>query len=155
MRRRNRICLDSWCICRTVFLLSEALDEQLKTLWFSPFQTDEMDSDLETVWAGLPYLCKRIYILRVKQTACVAGKGGSGESGSRVLSRTGSEGRVGALVPVRTFFSLSHESYKRFQTGQTQARDVYHIKVHRFARLLKFVVYFGCILSDRTFESND
>lgn len=32
-----------------MFLLSEALDEQLKTLWFSPFQTDEIESDLEMV----------------------------------------------------------------------------------------------------------
>lgn len=58
----NRIRLDSWCICRTVFLLSEALDEQLKTLWFSPFQTDEIDSDLEMVCASLLSLCEIIYI---------------------------------------------------------------------------------------------
>lgn len=37
------------CICRTVFILSEALDEQLKTLWFSPFQTDDIETDLEMV----------------------------------------------------------------------------------------------------------
>lgn len=37
------------CVCRTVFILSEALDEQLKTLWFSPFQADEMETDLEMV----------------------------------------------------------------------------------------------------------
>lgn len=36
-------------VCRTVFILSEALDEQLKTLWFSPFQTDDMETDLEMV----------------------------------------------------------------------------------------------------------
>lgn len=62
MMRNNRILLDSWCICRTVFLLSEALDEQLKTLWFSPFQTDEIESDLEMVCASLCSLCKIIYI---------------------------------------------------------------------------------------------
>lgn len=50
---RNNNDFDSWCICRTVFLLSEALDEQLKTLWFSPFQTDEIESDLEMVRASL------------------------------------------------------------------------------------------------------
>lgn len=61
-RRKSRIRLDSWCICRTVFLLSEALDEQLKTLWFSPFQTDEIESDLETVCASLLSFCKCIYI---------------------------------------------------------------------------------------------
>lgn len=62
MRNKNRICLDSWCICRTVFLLSEALDEQLKTLWFSPFQTDEIDSDLEMVCTCLFSCCEIIYI---------------------------------------------------------------------------------------------
>ncbi|CAG11921.1 unnamed protein product, partial [Tetraodon nigroviridis] len=43
---------------RTVFLLSEALDEQLKTLWFSPFQTDEIESDLETVKVDLVSLAQ-------------------------------------------------------------------------------------------------
>lgn len=60
--RNNIELLDSWCISRTVFLLSEALDEQLKTLWFSPFQTDEIDSDLEMVCASLLSLCKMTYI---------------------------------------------------------------------------------------------
>ncbi|XP_035019674.1 protein virilizer homolog isoform X1 [Hippoglossus stenolepis] len=32
---------------RTVFILSEALDEQLKALWFSPFQTDDIEADLD------------------------------------------------------------------------------------------------------------
>ncbi|XP_044063135.1 protein virilizer homolog isoform X2 [Siniperca chuatsi] len=32
---------------RTVFILSEVLDEQLKTLWFSPFQTDDIETDLD------------------------------------------------------------------------------------------------------------
>lgn len=36
-------------LCRTVFILSEALDEQLKTLWFSPFQTDDIETDLDMV----------------------------------------------------------------------------------------------------------
>ena len=35
--------------CRTVFILSEALDEQLKALWFSPFQTDDIETDLDMV----------------------------------------------------------------------------------------------------------
>lgn len=52
-RNNNERAFDSWCICRTVFLPSEALDEQLKTLWFSPFQTDEIESDLEMVCASL------------------------------------------------------------------------------------------------------
>lgn len=45
------ICLDLivFVDCRTVFILSEALDEQLKTLWFSPFQTDEIETDLDMV----------------------------------------------------------------------------------------------------------
>lgn len=36
-------------IYRTVFILSEALDEQLKALWFSPFQTDDIETDLDMV----------------------------------------------------------------------------------------------------------
>lgn len=32
-----------------MFILSEALDEQLKALWFSPFQTDDIETDLDTV----------------------------------------------------------------------------------------------------------
>lgn len=50
----HAVCL---CFCRTVFILSEALDEQLKTLWFSPFQTDDMETDLDMV---------RAYTLQVK-----------------------------------------------------------------------------------------
>ncbi|XP_037532226.1 protein virilizer homolog isoform X2 [Nematolebias whitei] len=38
---------------RTVFILSEALDEHLKALWFSPFQTDDIESDLDTVKVDL------------------------------------------------------------------------------------------------------
>lgn len=32
-----------------MFILSEALDEQLKTLWFSPFHTDDIETDIDTV----------------------------------------------------------------------------------------------------------
>lgn len=42
-------CLCLFVFCRTVFILSEALDEQLKTLWFSPFQTDDIEADLDLV----------------------------------------------------------------------------------------------------------
>lgn len=38
---------------RSVFILSEALDEQLKALWFSPFQTDDIETDLDTVKVDL------------------------------------------------------------------------------------------------------
>lgn len=38
---------------RTVFILSEALDEQLKALWYSPFQTDELETDLDMVSVDL------------------------------------------------------------------------------------------------------
>uniref|UniRef100_A0A673B5K4 Virilizer N-terminal domain-containing protein n=1 Tax=Sphaeramia orbicularis TaxID=375764 RepID=A0A673B5K4_9TELE len=38
---------------RTVFILSEALDEQLKALWFSPFQTDDIESDVDMVKVDL------------------------------------------------------------------------------------------------------
>lgn len=55
------------CVCvgisRTVFILSEALDEQLKTLWFSPFQTDDIESDLEMVSISL-------YIFKGQKIKC-------------------------------------------------------------------------------------
>uniref|UniRef100_A0AAQ5ZEP6 Virilizer N-terminal domain-containing protein n=1 Tax=Amphiprion ocellaris TaxID=80972 RepID=A0AAQ5ZEP6_AMPOC len=38
---------------RTVFILSEALDEHLKALWFSPFQTDDIEADLDMVKVDL------------------------------------------------------------------------------------------------------
>uniref|UniRef100_A0A3P8UKN1 Vir like m6A methyltransferase associated n=1 Tax=Cynoglossus semilaevis TaxID=244447 RepID=A0A3P8UKN1_CYNSE len=38
---------------RTVFILSEALDEQLKALWFSPFHTDDIEADIDTVKVDL------------------------------------------------------------------------------------------------------
>lgn len=64
MRNKNITRLHSWYICRTVFLLSEALDEQLKTLWFSPFQTDEIESDLEMVRACLFFLFVKLSLSR-------------------------------------------------------------------------------------------
>ncbi|XP_056300693.1 protein virilizer homolog [Pseudoliparis swirei] len=38
---------------RTVFILSESLDEQLKTLWFSPLQTDDIEADLDMMTVDL------------------------------------------------------------------------------------------------------
>ncbi|XP_031692504.1 protein virilizer homolog isoform X3 [Oncorhynchus kisutch] len=38
---------------RTVFVLSEVLDEQLKALWFSPFHTDDMEAELDMVKVDL------------------------------------------------------------------------------------------------------
>ncbi|XP_057691450.1 protein virilizer homolog isoform X2 [Corythoichthys intestinalis] len=38
---------------RTVFILSEALDEQIKALWFSPFQTDDIETELDMVKVDL------------------------------------------------------------------------------------------------------
>ncbi|KAM3873614.1 protein virilizer homolog [Diretmus argenteus] len=38
---------------RTVFILSEVLDEQLKALWFSPFHTDDMEAELDTMKVDL------------------------------------------------------------------------------------------------------
>ncbi len=34
---------------RTVLCLSDVLDEQLKALWFSPFQSDEMETEVDMV----------------------------------------------------------------------------------------------------------
>ncbi|XP_034030760.1 protein virilizer homolog isoform X2 [Thalassophryne amazonica] len=44
---------------RTVFILSEALDEQLKALWFSPFQTDDIETDLDMVKVDLMGLAQQ------------------------------------------------------------------------------------------------
>uniref|UniRef100_A0A6Q2XCH6 Virilizer N-terminal domain-containing protein n=1 Tax=Esox lucius TaxID=8010 RepID=A0A6Q2XCH6_ESOLU len=38
---------------RTVFVLSDVLDEQLKALWFSPFHTDDMEAELDMVKVDL------------------------------------------------------------------------------------------------------
>ncbi|KAK7886771.1 hypothetical protein WMY93_026392 [Mugilogobius chulae] len=38
---------------RTVYILSEALDEQLKALWFSPFQNEDIEPDLDMVKVDL------------------------------------------------------------------------------------------------------
>lgn len=61
-----------------------------------------------------------------------------------MLSRTGPEGRAGALLPVRTLLSWSHEGSQRLPTGQTQTRDIHHIKV-RFQRWVAFPHLF-CLL---------
>ncbi|KAJ3597257.1 hypothetical protein NHX12_000785 [Muraenolepis orangiensis] len=44
---------------RTVFILSEALDEQLKALWFSPFHGDDMDTELDMVKVDLVGLAQQ------------------------------------------------------------------------------------------------
>ncbi|CAL8247193.1 unnamed protein product [Lota lota] len=44
---------------RTVFILSEVLDEQLKALWFSPFHSDDMDSELDMVKVDLVGLAQQ------------------------------------------------------------------------------------------------
>ncbi|CAL8290826.1 unnamed protein product [Merluccius merluccius] len=44
---------------RTVFILSEALDEQLKALWFSPFHSDDMDTELDMVKVDLVGLAQQ------------------------------------------------------------------------------------------------
>ncbi|KAM9782951.1 protein virilizer homolog [Neosynchiropus ocellatus] len=38
---------------RTVFMLSDVLDEQLKALWFSPFQNEDIEPDLDMVKVDL------------------------------------------------------------------------------------------------------
>ncbi|KAL0985360.1 hypothetical protein UPYG_G00155920 [Umbra pygmaea] len=38
---------------RTVFVLSDVLEEQLKALWFSPFHTDDMEAELDMVKVDL------------------------------------------------------------------------------------------------------
>ncbi|XP_069050908.1 protein virilizer homolog isoform X2 [Lepisosteus oculatus] len=38
---------------RTVYVLSDVFDDQLKALWFSPFQTEDIDTDLDMVKVDL------------------------------------------------------------------------------------------------------
>ncbi|XP_030639280.1 protein virilizer homolog [Chanos chanos] len=44
---------------RTVYVLSDVLDEQLKAFWFSPFQTDDMETDLDMVKVDLVALAQQ------------------------------------------------------------------------------------------------
>uniref|UniRef100_A0A672SHD2 Vir like m6A methyltransferase associated n=1 Tax=Sinocyclocheilus grahami TaxID=75366 RepID=A0A672SHD2_SINGR len=44
---------------RTVFVLSDVLDEQLKALWFSPFQSDEMETDVDMVKVDIVALAQQ------------------------------------------------------------------------------------------------
>ncbi|KAL1259539.1 hypothetical protein QQF64_010116 [Cirrhinus molitorella] len=44
---------------RTVYVLSDVLDEQLKALWFSPFQSDEMEAEVDMVKVDLVALAQQ------------------------------------------------------------------------------------------------
>ncbi|XP_005158092.1 protein virilizer homolog isoform X2 [Danio rerio] len=44
---------------RTVYVLSDVLDEQLKALWFSPFQPDEMETEVDMVKVDLVALAQQ------------------------------------------------------------------------------------------------
>ncbi|XP_050986920.1 protein virilizer homolog [Labeo rohita] len=44
---------------RTVYVLSDVLDEQLKALWFSPFQSDEMETEVDMVKVDLVALAQQ------------------------------------------------------------------------------------------------
>jgi len=35
--------------CRTTYVLADVMDDQLKSMWFSPFQAEEIDTDLDMV----------------------------------------------------------------------------------------------------------
>jgi hypothetical protein len=34
---------------RTAYVLSDVMDDQLKSMWFTPFQAEEIDTDLDLV----------------------------------------------------------------------------------------------------------
>lgn len=34
---------------RTTYVLADVMDDQLKSMWFSPFQAEEIDTDLDMV----------------------------------------------------------------------------------------------------------
>ncbi|XP_007886132.1 protein virilizer homolog isoform X2 [Callorhinchus milii] len=44
---------------RTVYVLADVLDEQLKTLWLSPFQAEDLDTDLDMVKVDLTDLAEK------------------------------------------------------------------------------------------------
>ncbi|XP_039592310.1 protein virilizer homolog isoform X1 [Polypterus senegalus] len=44
---------------RTVYVLSDVFDDQIKALWFSPFQTEEIDTDLDVVKVDLVELSEK------------------------------------------------------------------------------------------------
>ncbi|XP_057196134.1 protein virilizer homolog [Triplophysa rosa] len=44
---------------RTVYVLSDVLDEQLKALWFSPFQSNDMDTEVDMVKVDLVALSQQ------------------------------------------------------------------------------------------------
>ncbi|XP_067887684.1 protein virilizer homolog isoform X3 [Heterodontus francisci] len=44
---------------RTAYVLADVLDDQLKTLWLSPFQTEELDTDLDMVKVDLIDLAEK------------------------------------------------------------------------------------------------
>lgn len=35
---------------RTAYVLADVMDDQLKSMWFTPFQAEEIDADLDLVW---------------------------------------------------------------------------------------------------------
>lgn len=35
--------------CRTTYVLADVMDDQLKPMWFSPFQAEEIETDLDMV----------------------------------------------------------------------------------------------------------
>lgn len=35
---------------RTAYVLADVMDDQLKSMWFTPFQAEEIDTDLDLVW---------------------------------------------------------------------------------------------------------
>lgn len=35
--------------CRTMYILADVMDDQLKSMWFSPFQAEEIETDLDMV----------------------------------------------------------------------------------------------------------
>lgn len=34
---------------RTAYVLADVMDDQLKSMWFTPFQAEEIDTDLDLV----------------------------------------------------------------------------------------------------------
>lgn len=48
---------------RTVYILSDLLDEQLRALWYSPFQSDDMETDQDMVSVRVCFFCFLIHLI--------------------------------------------------------------------------------------------
>lgn len=49
-------------------MLSDVMDEQLKALWFSPFHSDELETDLDMVCVAFPLYNTRPFFIQLQKS---------------------------------------------------------------------------------------